>query len=168
MAMPNQVGGMGGGRGLFKSGISGLDDIDKKLKDMEYRIESRVLKKAMKKALKIFRKPIRANTPRDRGILRKSLATRSKRARTRFGNELFGNVYFRYKEPYKAFHAHLVEYGTKAHFIKNYFGHKGVAVRVSGQKGVRMGNRGWDGKKRLVINAFKRELRQEVRRMGTA
>ena len=158
---------LGGDQGLFKSGISGMDSIDKKLTKMTKRIENKTLKKAMKKSLKIFRKPVRAKTPKDRGILRKSLATRALRARTRFGNELFGNVFYRHKDPYRAFHSHLVEYGTKAHYIKNYRGHKGVAVRVGGQKGVRMGNRGFDGKKRLVVNAFKRELRQEVRRVGT-
>ena len=156
------AGRWGGQQGMFQSGISGSAEIDRKLRKFERKIENKTLKKAMKKALKIFKKPVRKSTPKDRGNLRKSVATRALKR----GDKLYGNVYFRFKDPYKAYHAHLVEFGTKAHIIKNYFGHKGVGVKVGGQKGQRMAKKGWEAKKRYVVNSFKRELRQAVRALG--
>lgn len=144
-----------------RSTIASNKAIQKALLKFEKKDLKKVIKRAMRRSVNTFKKPARSKAPVWRGNLRKSVFANAKLA-VKF-NVLKGAVFSRRKDPYRAYHAHLVEYGTKAHDIHNYMGREGVRVRVGGQRKQPFMKPAFDKKKQPVIRIFKRSLLEAIR-----
>jgi HK97 gp10 family phage protein len=90
--------------------VSGLADLNKALQALPLKIERNALRGAVRAGVKEFQTRARANVPVDSGALRKSIKIKTSarggqvKATLRAGDKT-------------AWYAHLVEFGTKAHFI---------------------------------------------------
>lgn len=88
--------------------VKGLSDLQRLLDEMPAKVEKNILRGALREGAKVIRNYAKAIAPRDTGFLSKSIKAGS-RAK---GGTAIGYVNTR------AFYAHLVEYGTRAHWIR--------------------------------------------------
>lgn len=118
----------GGGQSII---ITGVPEIDRKLRTLEPRLQKKVVRQAMRAGMKLVESAARALAPRDSGQLAAGIKTRAARARrgtitieVRVGEGDFKG---------ETFYGGFQEYGTKhqpAHaFMKPAFETKGEAAR---------------------------------------
>lgn len=73
----------------FKFEVTGIDEIDKALAEMEKKVAKKLLKDAMKASMKPMLAAARAAVPVESGSLKKNIKLRTaKRSRTSFGFEI--------------------------------------------------------------------------------
>lgn len=108
--------------------ISGLKELNAKLKKMASRDANRITRRGISKMAQIIRKEMRAQAPRETGDLRKNIAYKIFRdSRGCFRGKVGPRP--------KAFYARFIEFGTAAHMIPR----KDTKGRP--QKKLKIGNR---------------------------
>lgn len=97
--------------------IEGLDELDKILKELPGKIEANIMRTALRTGQRVMLEGVKANlaeiTKRDSGNLEKSLRVNFSRKSTKYG---WLRAYLIAGSP-EAYYAHMVEFGTAAHFI---------------------------------------------------
>lgn len=91
--------------------ISGGRELDEALRTLAVKVERNILRSALRQGANAYKDEVKQNIPVDSGDLRRSVrvSTRSK------GGTVYASVKIGNK---KAWYAHLVEFGTRAHKIK--------------------------------------------------
>ena len=159
--------------------VSGIHAIDARLSEFPKRVQDNAMKKAMRRAVKVFRAEAKSLAPKggkkqrvrdDGGLDKRYKAGRLKKAiatkviRRRAGDILTGRTYVA-RKPNRVYYGHLVEFGTKSHYIKNFLGRQGMMVKVKGQRGQGFQTKAFNNKKAEVKEIFQKELRAEVNRL---
>ncbi len=69
--------------------VTGIKEIDKKLKRLEPKVQKKVLRQSMRAGLKIVQTEMKSQIPVDKGLARKNIKVRAlKRSRKRIGMEV--------------------------------------------------------------------------------
>lgn len=108
--------------------IKGGRELDAFLQSLPVKVEKNILRSALRAGANEFKAEIKANAPVDDGDLRDSVrvSTRSK------GGTVYASVKAGNK---KAWYAHLVEFGTRAHLIKVQDSERPVNYRLTAKRG---------------------------------
>lgn len=122
--------------------ITGLDDIDRKLRTLEPRVAKKVLRQAMRKAMKRVQTMVKELAPERSGELKRAIKVRAAR-RTRKKqiriNVRIGKGDFKGDTYYGA----MVEYGTKKqqgqHFMETAFKLAGARAREDAIEAITQG-----------------------------
>lgn len=85
--------------------LTGVKQIDKKLKTLEPKLQKKVLRKAMRTGMKDIQQEIKARIPKDTGETAKSIKVRSGKARR-------GDIKIEVRSQDDNFVAKFLEYGT--------------------------------------------------------
>lgn len=170
-------------------GVIGLRALDDMLIRMPAKIQQAIMRRAMQQALKPFFKQAKKDAPvawqryevwggetggsqmmaeifnrrtrARRGHLKKSIKRRTKS--NRLAQEFSGNLFVQHKK-FRVYYSHLTEWGTKAHFINNFFGHQGNQKWVKGQKAQKWMTRAWKKKWKTSLRNFSRVIKAETKR----
>lgn len=108
--------------------IKGGRELDAFLQSLPVKVEKNILRSALRAGANEFKSEIKANAPVDDGDLRNSVrvSTRAKSgtvsASVKIGDK-------------KAWYAHLVEYGTRAHLIKVQESERPINYRLTAKRG---------------------------------
>lgn len=125
--MPRKAGG--GQGGMI---VTGIDEIDRRLKDLEPKLQRKVIRQAMREGMKLVRDEAKRNAPVRTGMLRRAIkvrgATKPRRGvvqvEVRVGEGDFKG---------KTFYAAFVEYGSKdapgRHYMLNSYVHAGPQAK---------------------------------------
>jgi hypothetical protein len=115
--------------------ITGLEEIDRKLKTLPLRIQKKVLRQSMRAGLKIMADEVRTQAPRDKGLLISGIVVRAVKSRkrgsisleVRIGSKTEGLVKPSAAGP--VFYPAIVEYKHDP-FMRRSFDGKGPQVRA--------------------------------------
>ena len=145
--------------------VSGIEKLDAELKKLDKKVSAKLVKKATRAGAKILLKEMKSRVAVGTGKLRKSLGIlvgkmRGKGARLKVGARRGKN------QRYDGFHAHFIEFGTAAHFIKkkgkgvlSVFGKVfGKEIEHPGQTAKPFMRPAADAKQTEIINAIGSEL----------
>ncbi len=118
--------------------VTGIKEIDRKLKRLEPKVQKKVLRQSMRAGLKIVQTEMKSQAPVDRGITRKSVKVRAlKRSRKRIGMEVRVGAnpdliaHWASGEPF--FYPAGIEYGDKDH-QPNPFGRRAYTAKGEAAK----------------------------------
>ena len=160
-------------RSMTAGAISGVEAIDKALKEFEKKVSRKVIKSAMTKTAAMFRKEVRKRTPKGKtGNLRKSVTSKVKRFGSFKTPMLLGSVYYSREKGKKGFHAHLLELGTEERIIKDFRGLKksGYRKRAKRQsvgriKPTKMAATGFEVGTPKALRTWRRALVKQLRKV---
>lgn len=115
--------------------VTGIKQIDRKLRTLEPRVQKKVVRQAIRKGLKLIQSDVKANAPVKYGITKANVQTRAVKKRQR-GNieievKIGGNDDRLYKiqaDGTKVFYPAIVEYKHDP-FMRRSFDNKGEAAR---------------------------------------
>ena len=97
--------------------VNGIEKLEKEFKNLDQKVGTKLIKKANRAGAKILLKEMKARVPVGTGTLKKSLGIlvgkmKGKGSRLKVGARRGKN------QKHDGFHAHFIEFGTVAHFIK--------------------------------------------------
>lgn len=96
--------------------IDGLAELDAALKDLPARVEANLLRGGLRAAARVIEDEARRLVPKKTGLLAESIRV-SGRVDKREGKVVYRIIAGGNKKG-QAFYAHIVEYGTRLHYIK--------------------------------------------------
>ncbi len=120
--------------------ITGIREIDRRLRSLEPRLQKRVLRQAMRKGLKILAAEVKAQAPVDTGMTRSKVQVRAVKSRRRGSIELEVRIAAvdelkktSAKSGQQVFYPAIIEYGRDGvppdPFVRRAFESKGGAAR---------------------------------------
>jgi HK97 gp10 family phage protein len=130
--------------------ITGIRDIDRRLRTLLPRLQKKVLRQAMRKGLKVVQAEVKAEVPVETGLTRSAVQVRAVKSKRRGSIALEVRISGKvpglvktYGGDKRAFYPAVVEYGRKGvapnPFMRRAFTAKGEAARQVTIEDIRMG-----------------------------
>lgn len=145
---------------MQKFEVHGLQELEQALQELPLRIEKNLLRRALRQGGNVFLNEARARVPVQTGKLKRSI-------RVRTDNVKNGGV--RVQVSARAWYAHMIEFGTKAHQIKArgkgvlaFDGRFVKSAQHPGAKAKPFMRPAFDGKQREAVEAFRAAASEEL------
>lgn len=131
--------------------VTGIKDIDRRLKTLLPRLQKKVIRQGMRAGLKVIAAEVKANAPVDTGRMKKAVQVRAVKSRKRGSIALEVRISGKVAGLIKpgrnpVFYPAIVEYKFRQ-FMKRAFNSKGEAARQVTINAIRMGIEREAGKK---------------------